>query len=90
MIPSKPVRKGPGINVSPAGKASGGSIPMPSKKSATPFGSVDKSVYKRNPAPINPTSSPVNDKDAGKGTGNARSAPKSNVPRLPSGTPKVD
>lgn len=81
MIPSKPVRKGPGVNVSPVGKSSGGSIPMPNKRTATPFGTVDKSIYKRTTAPISPTSSPVNDKDGGKAlrTGN------SGAVRLPSG-----
>lgn len=78
--PSKPIRKGPGVNVSPVGKSSGGSIPMPTTKSATPFGSVDKSVYKRTSAPISPTGVPVNDADAGKGTGNVRGATQSKVP----------
>lgn len=86
MKPSKPIRKGPGINVSPAGKSSGGSIPMPTTKSATPFGSVDKGVYKRTSASVTPTGVPVNDKDAGRGTGNVRSAKQnSNMPRLKSG-----
>lgn len=66
MIPSKPVRKGPSINVSPVGTPkSGGGIPMPTTKSAAPFGSVDKSVYKRPSAPVSPTSVPINDKDGG-------------------------
>lgn len=80
MQPSKPVRKSPGVNVSPVGKSSGGSIPMPTTKSAAPFGSVDKGVYKRTSAGVTPTGVPVNDKDAGNGTGNARSSSSGKVP----------
>lgn len=60
MVPSKPIRKGPGINVSPVGKSSGGKIPMPTTKSAAPFGSVDKSVYKRPSAGITPSTHQIN------------------------------
>lgn len=70
--PQLPIRKGPSIDVSPNGPHMGGGVANPVRKSAAPFGSVDKSVYNRTPAPITPTSSPVNDKDAGKGTGNVR------------------
>lgn len=86
MKPSKPIRKGPGINVSPAGKSSSGSIPKPTTRTAQPFGSVDKSVYKRPSAGVTPTGVPVNDPDAGRGTGNVRSAKRNpNMPRLKSG-----
>jgi hypothetical protein len=72
MVPSKPVRKGPNINVSPNGTKMTGGVPNPVRKSAAPFGSVDKGVYKHPSAPVSPTSSPVNDKDSGRGTGNVR------------------
>lgn len=72
MIPSKPIRKGPGINVSPVGKGSGGSIPKPATKSAAPFGTVDKSVYRRPSAGVTPGGVSVNDNDAGRGTGSVR------------------
>lgn len=71
-LPSKPVRKGPSVNVSPNGTKMSKGIPMPVRRSAAAFGSVDKSVYKHPTAPITPTSSPVNDKDSGKGAGNVR------------------
>lgn len=79
--PSKPIRKGPAVNVSPAGTPRPGSgVPMPSKKSATPFGSVGKGVYKRVSAGIVAGKTPVNDKDAGRGTGNVRGVKRTHVP----------
>lgn len=70
--PSLPIRKGPSIDVSPNGSHMSAGVPNPVRKSAAPFGSVDKSVYNRTPAPVSPTSAAINDKDAGKGTGNVR------------------
>lgn len=70
--PQPPARKSANVDVRPNGTVPGANPVMPTRKSAAPFGSVDKSVYKRTTAPISPTSSPVNDKDAGKGTGNVR------------------
>lgn len=73
--PSKPIRKGPGVNPSPVGNGvtGGKSIPMPTRKSATPFGSVSReSVLPRSNSGITPGGVPTNDKDAGKGTGNVR------------------
>ena len=72
MLPSKPVRKGPGINPSPVGVKMTGGVPMPTRKSAAPFGSVDKGVYKRPSTGITPGGVTVNDDDAGQGTGNVR------------------
>lgn len=73
MKPSLPQRKAANVNVSPVGSASGGNnSAAPARRSAQPFGSVDKSVYQRPSAPISPTSSPINDKDAGNGPGNVR------------------
>lgn len=80
MIPSKPIRKSPGVNVSPVGKSSGGNIPMPTTKSAAAFGTINKTVYNRPSAPVSPTTIPVNDKDAGRGTGNVRNATQSKIP----------
>lgn len=70
--PSTPIRKGPNVNVSPNGTKMTGGVANPVRKTAAPFGSVDKSVYKRTTAPVDPNTVPVNDKDAGKGTGNVR------------------
>lgn len=72
--PSKPIRKSANVDVRPNGTVPGANPVMPTTKSAQPFGSVDKSVYKRPSAPVSPTSVPVNDDDAGKGTGNVRGA----------------
>lgn len=72
--PSLPIRKSANVNVSPVNVSGGdNSSVMPQTRSATPFGTIDPgSVYNRTTAPITPTSSPVNDKDAGNGTGNVR------------------
>lgn len=71
--PSLPQRKGPNVNVSPNGTKMGSNFPLPTRKSATPFGSVGReSVLPVQTAPVSPTSAPINDKDAGKGTGNVR------------------
>lgn len=70
--PSTPQRKAANVNVRPNGTVPGANPVMPTRKSAAPFGSVDKSVYKRTTAPVSPTGVPINDKDAGKGTGNVR------------------
>lgn len=74
--PNKPIRKPANINVSPVGNQGnkGQTGILPSHRTATPFGSVDKSEYKRPSAPSGPMQQPVNDKDAGRGTGNLRSA----------------
>lgn len=80
--PSKPIRKPAAINVSPVGNQGNKSQSgvLPTKKSAAPFGSADKGVYNRTTAPSGPMQQPVNDKDAGKGTGNLRDAKRSSVP----------
>lgn len=71
--PQLPQRKGPDVNVSPNGTKMGASFPLPVRKAATPFGSVTReSVLPVQSAPVSPTTVPVNDKDAGKGTGNVR------------------
>lgn len=85
MRPSKPTRKGPSINVSPTGTPkTGDGIPKPTTKAVAPFGSIDKSVYKRPSAGVTPTGVPINDKDGGnalkRGTGH-----NPNIPRLKSG-----
>lgn len=73
-----PIRKAASVNVSPVGNQ--GKNPqsniLPSKKSAAPFGTVDKSAYTRKTADSGPMQQPVNDKDAGKGTGNLRGSKK--------------
>lgn len=81
MLPSKPVRKGPSINPSPVGVKMTGGVPMPTRKSAAPFGSVDQSVHKRPSVGITPGGVPTNDPDAGKGTGNVRSGGGNNAVR---------
>lgn len=70
--PSLPIRKGPPINVSPVGTTMPKGFPMPTRRSAEAFGSVDaNAAYNRTSAPVTPNV-PINDKDAGKGTGNVR------------------
>lgn len=90
MRPQKPVRKGPSVNVSPVGGHQTANVPAPTRKSAAPFGSVDKSVYKRPSAGLSPAGQPVNDKDAGKGTGNVRNAAPPKLPHLPSGVVAIE
>lgn len=72
-VPSLPIHKGPSIDVSPNGPHMGGGVANPVRKSATPFGSVTReSVLPTQTAPVSPTTVPINDKDAGNGTGNVR------------------
>lgn len=70
--PSLPIRKGPNIDASPNGPQMSGGVPNPVRQSATPFSSPGDGAYKRVTAPVDPASVPINDKDAGKGTGNVR------------------
>lgn len=69
-----PPRKAASVNVSPVGDQGGNPQAniMPQHRTAAPFGSVDKSVYTRRPSGAGPMAQPVNDKDAGRGTGNVR------------------
>ncbi len=72
-VPTPPQRKGPSIDVSPNGPHMSAGVPNPVRKTAQPYGSVTReSVLPRSSAPVSPTSVPVNDKDAGRGTGNVR------------------
>jgi hypothetical protein len=72
--PSTPIRKSADVETNSAGQVKGGNnANSPARQSAAPFGSVDKSVYKRPSVGITPGGVPVNDDDAGKGTGNVRS-----------------
>lgn len=79
-----PPRKAANVNVSPVGNQGnkGQSGILPSRKSATPFGSVTReSVLPTKTADSSPQSQPINDKDAGKGTGNLRNtARKDSIP----------
>jgi len=71
--PSRPIRKSAGVNPSPVGNGvTSGSVPMPTRRAAQPFGSVSKTEHKRPSAPISPSTMPINDKDAGRGTGSVR------------------
>lgn len=79
--------------MSPVGKSSGGRIPMPTRKSATPFGTVSKRVYNRTSTGVT-----VQNHDVHRTAGdayqphNAPGAGKINpsVPRTKSGTPIPD
>lgn len=72
-VPGKPIRKAANISTTPnATKPGNNNSVMPNKKVATPFGGVDKSVYVRKSSGITPGGQPINDTDAGRGTGNAR------------------
>jgi hypothetical protein len=93
--PSTPIRKAANINVSPVGNQGNKaqSDILPHHRVAQPFGSVDKSEYKHPPAPVDPNTVPVNDKDAGNGQGSLRSAPKSRnskIFRMPNGGLSAD
>lgn len=70
--PSRPIRKVARVSVDQAGRPSSTSSFAPAKRSAQPFGSVSKSVHKRPSVGITPGGVPINDKDAGQGTGNVR------------------
>lgn len=80
MIPSKPVRKSANIGVRPNGVVPGVNKVVPTPRSAKPFGSVSKSVYRRTSVGVSPRSVTVNDNDAGNGTGNVRNVARKNVP----------
>lgn len=76
-----PIRKPANVNVSPVGNQ--GNKPqsnvLPNKKSAAPFGSVDKSAYVRKTAGTAAMTTPGNDKDAGNGTGSLRKVKKASA-----------
>lgn len=70
--PSLPQRKGPSVNVSPNGTKMSAGVPNPVRKTVAPFSNPGDGAYKRVTAPVSPTSPAINDKDAGRGTGNVR------------------
>lgn len=79
-----PPRKAANINVSPVGNQgnAGQSGILPETRSAQPFGSVDAgSVLPTRSAGLTPGGQPINDDDAGNGTGNVRNqGPQSAMP----------
>ena len=66
-----PPRKAANINVSPVGNQGdkGQSNILPNHRTAAP---VQKTEVSNRPAGVTPTGVPVNDDDAGRGTGNLR------------------
>lgn len=87
MKPSSPIRKSGNYNTDSAGRVKAGSNQYaPKRQSAQPFGTVDASIHKHPSAGVTPQSVPINDKDAGKGTGNVRGSVPGNAPHM--GFPK--
>jgi hypothetical protein len=74
--PQLPIRKPAQVNVQPNGAvpANAQSGILPSHQSAAPFGSVSRESALPIQGPsVSPQGVPINDKDAGHGTGNVRS-----------------
>lgn len=81
IMGNTPIRKAANVNVSPVGNQGNNaqSNILPSHKVAAPFGSVDRaSVLPTRNAGVTPTGVPINDADAGNGTGNVRNTAKKN------------
>lgn len=73
--PSKPIRKGtPEQNDNLARPTTKSAVNKSEYKrqSVAPFSSPGKGAYVRKSVGVSPSTVPINDKDAGKGTGNAR------------------
>lgn len=78
--PTPPIKKSAQVGTNKYGKpVAGPNVNGPNKRSAQPFGRVDKSMYVKKPVGLSPSSVPINDKDAGRGTGNARGGKRSSV-----------